>query len=74
MLLDGRRFAEVFGTVGLAPAGKAVKFWHRGDSADFIVLAIAAQHTEMGVILAAATAYRLIFHRHLFLCNFTVIQ
>ncbi len=38
------------------------------------MLAIAAQHTEMGVILVAAAAGRLVFHRHLVLRNFTEIQ
>jgi hypothetical protein len=57
-----RRFAEILGAVCLATAGETIKLRLTGYPGNFIMYSVAAQHTEMGMFIAAASARSLVFH------------
>jgi len=62
MLFYWRRFTEIVGAVCLAAAGETVKFRVTGYPGNLIMHSIAAQHTEMSVMISTTSAFILIFH------------
>jgi len=56
-LLDLGRFTQVFGAIGLAAAGKAVKLRIAGYLLDLFVEPIAAQHAQMSMMVRSAAAF-----------------
>jgi hypothetical protein len=60
--LDLCRFAEIIGAIRLSPAGETVEFRIGGDPGNLVMHPIAAQHTEMPVMISSAGTFFLIRH------------
>jgi hypothetical protein len=61
-LFNFSRFAEISGAVCLTTTGETVKLWIIGYLGDLVMHYIAAQHTEMPMVISAASAFCLVFH------------